>query len=165
MGKDAIQILKERAEAAAHVEDQVAIATVALSLFVRGKQLYGLRLGEVEGAGRLRQLSNVPGAPPWMVGAVQHRGSILTLLDLAPFWGTELKGLADLPTFIVVTDGRAQIGVLVEELLGVHEVDAAIQPYRGDERVGVSEVARWGTQPVLVLSAARLLQDGRLKAS
>lgn len=165
MGKDAIQILKERAEAAAHVEDQVAMATVPLSLFVRGKQLYGLRLGEVEGAGRLRQLSTVPGAPPWMVGAVQHRGTIITLLDLAPFWGMELKGLADLPTFVVVGDGRAQIGVLVEELLGVHEVDAAIQPYRGDERVGISEIAHWGQQAVLVLSAARLMQDGRLKAT
>jgi purine-binding chemotaxis protein CheW len=165
MGKDAIQILKERAEVAAHVEEQVAVATVPLSLFMRGKQCYGLRLNEVEGAGRLRQLSHVPGAPPWMVGAVQHRGAILTLLDLAPFWGVELKGLADLPTFIVVGDGKQQIGLLVEELLGVHEVDAAIQPYRGDERVGVSEVAHWGTQPLLVLSAARLLQDGRLKAS
>ena len=165
MGKDAIQILKERAEAAAHVEEQAAVATVPLSLFIRGKQLYGLRLGEVEGAGRLRQLSHVPGAPPWMMGAAQHRGAIITLLDLAPFWGLELKGLADLPTFVVVTDGRAQIGVLVEELLGVHEVDAAIHPYRGDERVGISEVAHWGQQAVLVLSAARLLQDGRLRAS
>jgi purine-binding chemotaxis protein CheW len=165
MGKNAIQILKARAEAAAHVEETVAMATVPLSLFMRGKQLYGLRLGEVEGAGRLRQLSHVPGAPPWMVGAVQHRGSILSLLDLAPFWGVEIKGLADLPTFIVVTDGRGQIGVLVEELMGVHEVDAAIQPYRGDDRVGISEVAHWGEQAVLVLSAARLLQDGRLRSS
>jgi purine-binding chemotaxis protein CheW len=164
MGKDAVQILKERAEAAAHVEEQVAIATVPLSLFLRGKQHYGLRLSEVEGAGRLRQLSHVPGAPPWMVGAVQHRGSILTLMDLAPFWGVELKGLADLPTFVVVGDGRSQIGILVEELVGVHEVDAAIQPYRGDERVGISEIAHWDGQPVLVLSAARLLQDGRLKS-
>jgi hypothetical protein len=64
----------------------------------------------------------------------------------------------------VVTDGKQQIGLLVEELVGVHEVDAAIQPYRGDERVGVSEVAHWGAQPVLVLSASRLLQDGRLKS-
>src|SRR3954468_24475735 len=137
MGKNAIQILKERAEVAAHVEDQAAIATVPLSLFVRGKQYYGMRLGEVEGAGRLRQLSHVPGAPPGMVGAVQHRGSILSLMDLAPFWGVELKGLADLPTFIVVADRRSQIALVVEELVGVHEVDAAIQTYRGDERVGI----------------------------
>lgn len=165
MAKDAVQILKERAEVVAHVEEQVAIATVPLSLFVRGKQIYGLRLGEVEGAGRLRQLSHVPGAPPWMVGAVQHRGSILTLVDLASFWGVELKGLADLPTFVVVSDGAQRLGILVEELLGVHEVDAAIQPYRGDERAGISEVAHLGEQAVLVISAPRLMQDGRLKAT
>ncbi|HEY8206851.1 MAG TPA: chemotaxis protein CheW [Myxococcaceae bacterium] len=165
MAKDAIQILKERAVAAAHVEEQVAIATVPLSLFIRGKQVYGLRLGEVEGAGRLRQLSHVPGAPAWMVGAVQHRGSILTLVDLAPFWNVEIKGLADLPTFLVISDGSQRLGLLVEELLGVHEVDAAIQPYRGDERAGISEVAHLGNQAVLVLSAARLMQDARLKAT
>src|SRR5512141_1319483 len=105
MAKDAIQILKKRAEAAAHVEEQVAVATVPLSLFTRGKQIYGLRLGEVNGAGRLRQLSQVPGAPPWMVGAVQYRGTIITLLELPPFWGFELKGLADLPTIVVIDSG------------------------------------------------------------
>ena len=164
MAKDPVQILKERAAAVARVEEQVAVATVPLSLFTRGKQIYGLRLGEVDGAGRLRQLSHVPGAPPWLVGAVQYRGAILTLLDLPPFWGFELKGLADLPTFVVIDSRGQRVGLLVEELLGVHEVDAAIQPYRGDERPGISEVTYLDDQPVLVLSASRLMQDGRLRA-
>jgi purine-binding chemotaxis protein CheW len=165
MNRDAIEILKERAEALARSDQASADAAVPLTLFHRGKQLYGVRLGEVEGAGRLKQFSPVPGAPPWMVGAVQHRGAILTLLDLPPFWGLEVKGLSDLPTFLVISDGLQKVGVLVEELLGVHEVDGEVAPYRGDERAGVSEVARFSGQPVLVLSAARLFQDGRLKGA
>src|SRR5688572_16443109 len=108
MNQDAIDILKERAEALARSDQASTEAAVSLTLFTRGKQMYGVRLGEVEGAGRLKQLSLVPGAPPWMVGAVQHRGAILSLLDLPPFWGLEVKGLSDLPTFLVVSDGRQQ---------------------------------------------------------
>lgn len=165
MSREAIEILKERAEALALPDQASPEAAVPLTLFNRGKQLYGVRLGEVEGAGRLRHLSLVPGAPPWMLGAVQYRGAILTLLDLPPFWGLEVKGLSDLPTFLVVSDGHQQVGVLVEELAGVHEVEGAIVPYRGDERAGVSEIAYLGRQPVLILSAVRLFQDGRLKGA
>jgi len=73
-----------------------------------------------------------------MMGAVQHRGSILTLLDLAPFWGVELRAWRDLPTFIVVGDGRAQIGLLWRSWWGCTRWTPPIQPYRGDERVGPS---------------------------
>jgi purine-binding chemotaxis protein CheW len=165
MNRDAIEILKERAEALARSDHASTETALSLILFSRSKQLYGVRLGDVEGAGRLKHLSMVPGGPPWMLGAVQHRGAILTLLDLLPFWGLEVKGLSDLPTFIVLSDGSQRMGLLVEELLGVHEVDGAAAPYRGDERAGVSEIAHLSGQPVLVLSAARLFQDGRLKGA
>jgi chemotaxis signal transduction protein len=163
LSKEAIDILKQRAEALAHVDDARTTPIASLSLFLRGKQLYGVRLSEVEGAGRLRQLSTVPGAPGWMVGAVQHRGSILTLVDLAVFWGLEIRGVADLPTCGVVGDGNQRLGLLVEDLIGVQEVEATIQPYRGDERAGISEIAHFGAEPVLILSAARLMQDARLR--
>ena len=49
---DAIKILKERAEALAHTGEAEAKPAAPLSLFTRGKQLYGVHLAEVEGAGR-----------------------------------------------------------------------------------------------------------------
>jgi hypothetical protein len=54
------------------------------------------------------------------------------------------------------------VGVLVEELQGVQDVDANTTPYQGVDRSGLTEVARQRGSAILVLSAARLLQDPRL---
>jgi purine-binding chemotaxis protein CheW len=162
--KASIDVLKDRARALARPLDETADRGVSLTLFSRLRTWYGVRLEEVEGAGQLREISRVPGAPPWIAGAIYHRGEVLTLIDLPAFWGQSTRGIADMPTYLVLGHDGAHIGVLVESLAGVQEVDAPPEPYRGVERVGLAEMAQRKHQPVLVLSAARLLADPRLKA-
>ncbi len=162
MNRDPLQVLQERAKALAERPAPEAHGKLPLTMFLRGAQVYGIRTAEVEGAGRLRELSAAPGAPSWMVGAIQHRGVVLSLIDLPAFWGMETTGVADLPTYVVVSDGRAKVGILVEELRGVHDVEAATSPYQGVERSGLNEIARQNGAPILVVSASRLLQDPRL---
>lgn len=161
LDKSPEQLLEDRARALAQVPAQKAPG-LALTLFERLDQLYGLRLAEVEGAGRLKDLSPVPGAPEWLVGAILHRGRVVSMIDLPSFWGLQQRGVADLPTFVVITDGRSRVGFLVEDLLGVHELPDAPSAYQGVERSGLVEVARRAERPVLVLSARKLFEDPRL---
>jgi chemotaxis signal transduction protein len=168
MPQDPIDVLKDRARALAQKAEVALSVGTSLTLFSRGKLagksiLYGVRTEEVEGAGRLRHLSAIPAAPSWMVGAVQHQGAVLTLVDLPAFWGQELEGIADLPTYLVITDGERRIGVLVEDLHGVLEVEGAPVLYKGPERSGLTSMARRAGEPVLVISGPALLQDTRLK--
>lgn len=162
MSARAEEILKRRAKALAENDDQALRAGHPLTLFVRGGMLLGLRVGEIAGAGTLKALTPIPGAPPWMKGAVFHRGEVLTLIDLVPFWGLELRGIADLPTFVVLSDGRSKVGVLVEDLRGVQELEEPPSPWKGAARAGVVEVARHAEGPVMVLGAGALLMDPRL---
>jgi CheW-like domain len=180
MAQDPIHILKERARALSQKGDPAVTGDASLTLFKRAHQMYGVRPQDVESAGRLRHMSPIPAAPSWMVGAVQHQGMVLTLIDLPAFWGHELEGIADLPTYIVLTDGQRRVGILVEELRGDEvQFDGAPVPYRGPDRSGVTAVA-WGHYPpapgeaapedaarrkvsVLVVSGAELLRDSRLK--
>ncbi len=162
MNRDPLGILQERARQLAERPAAQEHGKLALTMFLRSGQVYGVRTVEVEGAGRLRELSAAPGAPSWMVGAIQHRGAVLSLIDLPAFWGMETSGVADLPTYVVISDGRSRVGLLVEELRGVHDVEMATSAYQGLERSGLTEIARQGGTPILVLSSARLLQDPRL---
>ena len=161
MSRAPIDVLRERAQALARRSDGASTAGLPLSLFERGGQLFGVRLEEMAAAEQLRDLVPIPGALPWMVGAVHHRGSVLTVIDFPRLWGAEAFGISDLRTYFVLTDGRARVGVLVETLHGVTELDAAPIPYRGIDRLGITDVARHRDQTVLVLSAAVLFQDGR----
>lgn len=169
MAQDAIKILKERSRVLAQKADTQAASGLSLTLFTRAGQSYGIRTEEVDGAGRLRVLSHVPASPPWMIGTVQRHGTVLTLVDLPVFWGLELTGITDLPTYLVLMDGPRRLGVMVEELLGVAEMDNSAVMYRGPERSGIVQVARRPStpeqpgEPILVLSAPTLLQDPRLR--
>ena len=162
MTRSARDILEERAQALAEPVKDEAKQALPVTVFARAGQQYGVRMEEVEGAGRLRDLSTVPGAPGHIVGALQHRGEVVVLLDLPRLWGEGDRGVQDLPTYMVLSDGRQRVGILVEDLRGVHELDGAPVPYQGVERSGVVEVAHLRGEPMLILSAKVLLQDPRL---
>jgi purine-binding chemotaxis protein CheW len=158
-----LERLRLRASQLARRPPEVTQERASMVLFIRGGQVYGVTLEEVEGAGKLREVSPIPDAAPWMFGALQYKGEVLTLIDLLTFWGTPVFGLADLPTFVTLTNGRQRVGVMVEELLGAQEVDGAATRYEGVERVGLLNVARLRGEPVLVLSARNLLSDPRFQ--
>lgn len=162
-GGTAEQILKHRASELAQAAEREVRQTYPLTLFHRGGMVLGLQVGEVVGAGSLRQLTVIPGAPGWMAGVVFHRGEVLTLIDLPGLWGMELRGVADLPTYVVVADGAAKVGILVEDLRGVHELDVPPSPWKGAVRAGVTQVTQQKDQPVIVLSARALLADPRIR--
>lgn len=163
MSSPAETLLRKRAKELARAEEEVLVQRWPLTLFRRGGLLVGIRVAEVHGAGTLRLLSPVPGAPAYVSGTVFHRGEVLTLIDLPAFWEMELRGIADLPTYVVVSDGPSRIGVLVEDLLGVHDLEVPPSPWKGAQRAGITEVSRRGDEAVMVLSAPSLFADPRLR--
>ena len=163
MSKDALSTLQTRARQLAERPPDETRARLALTVFRRAGSFFGFPVSEVEGAGRLRELSPIPGGASWMAGVIQHRGEVLTLVDLPTFWGNTVPGVADFPTYIVISNGTLRLGLLVEELYGVREMENKSVLYEGVERVGLVEVARLGAEPVMVLSAKRLLGDARFQ--
>jgi chemotaxis signal transduction protein len=156
------ELLEARARALADRIDQAPVAVASLTLFRLRGQLYGLRAEDVDGAGQLRDLSPVPGAPPWLLGATLHRGEVLSLLDLPAFWALPEQGIRDLPSFVVLAGGGRRLGLLVEQLLGNHELEGTLLPYEGPARPGLVELGRRGSEAVPIIGAAALLSDPRL---
>jgi purine-binding chemotaxis protein CheW len=156
------EILEARARALAATQEAAPLAVASLTLFRLGGQLYAVRASDVDGAGQLRELSPVPGAPAWLLGATLYRGSIVSLVDLLALWGVPAAGVRDLPSFVVLAQGARRLGLLVDQLLGNLDVEGALLPYEGPEHAGLVELARHGGEPVPVLTAASLLADPRL---
>lgn len=159
------QVLRERARqlAAKTSAEERGQGEPAL-LFKRHGELFGVRLNEARGSGRLRELSPIPGGPTWLAGVIQHQGEVLSLIDLPVFWEEDPRSVRDLPTYLVLSNGTTQLGVLVEELLGVHPLDGAPSKYQGAQRLGITEVGRYDGQPVLLLSARTIFDEARFQA-
>lgn len=160
--KSPAEQLAERAKALAlrPVEDHAPMAEFVLMR--RAGVLFGFHVNEVESSGRLRELTAVPGAEDWLRGITMHRGSVLSVVDLLVFWGELKRGVADMPSFVCLSTGGRAIGLLVEELLGLDETDARLEPWQGTERPGLEAVTQRRGERVHVISAERLLLDPRL---
>ena len=157
------QILEERARALARLKGE-RVALESMVLFTRAGALFAVHASEVLGSGRLRTLSPAPGAPDWLRGAILHQGEVLTLVDLPAFWNADLPGVVDLRTYVVLSDGIQRVGLLVEELLGLRELDEAPHAPEGPTRVGIIQVTRHQGTLAEVLGARALFDDPRLKA-
>jgi len=153
-------ILTERARALSQRPADETTARAQFVLVRRTGLLIGLRVAEVESAGRVRDITPVPGAPEWLRGATVHRGHVVSLIDLVGLWG-EARG-ADLPSFVCLRLGERRLGVLVEELLGFDETDASLESWQGIERAGVVAVTHRARERVLVISAERLFSSPAL---
>jgi chemotaxis signal transduction protein len=153
-------VLDARATALAQAPTQERSEKAALVMFRRAGYLFGAHIAQIAGADRVREMTLVPGAPPALVGVVQWRGKVVSVVDLPMLWGETPHGALDLSTFVVMTEGTRWVGLLTEELVGFRQIDGEPLAYRGAPRVGLAQVARCGGETVQVLSAESLWQEG-----
>jgi chemotaxis signal transduction protein len=163
--RDVERILSERARALARPEDEggrVERRTYA-ALTIGGHQL-AVPLERVVRAAALRHLTEVPSAPPYLVGAVAVEGRVVVLLDVARFLGLERRGLADLTGLLVVSHAGGEIGLAAEHLDGIEDI-AVDQPRRvPGAPPPIGEMAQVGGRDVLLLDIDLLCQDPRLSS-
>lgn len=108
-----------------------------------------------------RRATRLPGAPAFVTGLINLRGSVVTVLDL----GTRLGGVpvdANRGSIVLVESGPKVVGLAVDELRDVQRVPrSAIEPADVDV-IGdafVSGVLRTGGEVAAILDVSRLVAD------
>ena len=96
------RILRERAVALARAPQAAAAADTMLELleFRLARERYALETRHVQEVHPLRDLTPLPGTPPFLLGIVNVRGRILPVLDLKKFFDLPEQGLTDLHRII-----------------------------------------------------------------
>jgi purine-binding chemotaxis protein CheW len=117
-------ILDERAVALARDPEAAPERWVDVMLFRHGGEEYGVELAELRATQPARGVTSVPGTPAHIAGVLNVRGEIVSVLDLAAVLG--LSGPRSETAHVLLADGpEGQVGLLVDEVLGVHEVPEA----------------------------------------
>lgn len=153
----ASRILEARARELARPLDQVAapVDTLELLVFSRGSGSYAVEAGETVEVVVAGDPTPVPGTPPAVAGVVNHRGRILTVVDVARLLAGEEDAAAG--GFVVAVASRqARFGIRADSVSGVVEIERGelLPPTRlGDERGGVVRALARGMAAVLDLDA------------
>ena len=159
-------VLKERARVLAKepkgIEgDKAYLEVVEFSL---AHERYALELTHIREVYPLKNLTPLPGTPGFVLGLINVRGQILSVIDIKRFFDLPEKGLTNLNQVIILQSDKMEFGILADEILGTKLIPAgAIQTLlptltgiRAEYLKGVTG------DRLVILDADRLLSDEKI---
>lgn len=156
------RVLKIRARALAREREQTHdTGTLDLVEFLLAHETYGVESRFVREVYPLEALTPLPCTPAFVLGIINVRGEILSVIDVRKFFDLPEKGLTDLNKVIILQSDAMLFGVLADAILGVRQIPlSAIQPSL-PTLTGIREKYLRGVTDhrIVVLDAGRLLAD------
>jgi purine-binding chemotaxis protein CheW len=159
-------ILRKRAKALSQKPQEEMGTEAGLDFleFRLNYETYAIGMDWVTETCPLKDLTPLPGTPPFVAGIINLRGRIFSVVDIRRFFDLPEKGLTNLNRVIILQGEDMEFGILADEILGTRSVTLAeIQPplptLTGIREEYLSGVTRDRTA---ILDGARLLGDRNL---
>lgn len=132
--------------------------------FLLGSEHYGIETSFIREVHPLREMTLLPCTPDFVLGIINLRGAIISVLDLRIFFELGRQETAELSKVIVLRGATMEFGILADAVVGVRTIAArGVQPppatvtgIRADYLKGVTR------EHLVLLDAGKLLSDSRL---
>jgi purine-binding chemotaxis protein CheW len=133
--------------------------------FMLAYEKYGIESSYVREIHALKELTPVPCTPPFVLGIINVRGQIVSVIDMKKFFDLPERGLTDLNKVIIVHDDTMEFGILADSILGVRTISTEeIQPplptLTGIQAAYLRGVTK---EPTVVLDGAKMLSSRNLR--
>lgn len=160
------RILKARAQALALEPVQAEAANERLEVveFLLAYERYAVESRYIREVYPLENLTPLPCTPAFVLGIVNLRGEILSVIDIKKFFDLPEQGLTDLNKLVVLCSGNMLFGILADAIIGVRRIPiAGIQPSL-PTLTGIREAYLRGVTPdrTVILDAEKLLSDANI---
>jgi len=164
-------ILKARAQELAHEPKTGVRAEETLEAveFDLASERYAFPLAQVREVSLLRELTPVPCTPAFVLGIINVRGEIRTVIDLKKFFDLPDAGITELNKIILIQNDEMQLGILADAIRGVRRIPLGeMQPalptltdIRADYLLGITSDRLVVLDPAKILSDPRILVEDR----
>ena len=138
-----------------------------LVTFRLGRDRYGVPIEMVREIQRAGGITAVPTAPDFVVGVMNLRGSILSVVDIRTFFGLPAVSQGPKARILVVESRELRVGLLVERVDEIAEVNLAdLQPplslNKGITEDYIRGMARVRGEMLIVVDLGKILANPRL---
>lgn len=124
---------------------------------------YGIESSYVREVYPMKEFTPVPCTPNFVLGIINIRGQVMSIVDIRHFFELPVKGLTDLNRVLIVQHNKMEMGILADRILGVRPISLdSIQPnlptltgIRTDYLRGVTN------DRVVLLDVEKMLNDKR----
>jgi purine-binding chemotaxis protein CheW len=164
------RVLRARAELLAkEPEEKEAGEYIEIVEFLLAQEHYGIETRYIREVYPLKDYTTVPCTPSFVLGLINVRGQIISVIDIKKFFDIPEKGLSDLNKVVILrSEGPSlskaegmEFGVLADLILGVRNIALSeIQPPLST-LTGIREEFLRGVtgERTVVLDAEKLLAD------
>ena len=159
-------ILKARARALALEPKQADAGQEFLDMieFRLASETYGIESRFVREVYPLKDFTPLPGTPPFVLGIVNVRGQIVSVVDLKRFFSLPDRGLGQLNKVIIIRNDRMEFGILADAILGTYSIplEAIQPPLPTVTGIGAEYLKGVTGECVIILEAERILCDEKI---
>lgn len=100
-------------------KDQVNDEVLQWVTFQLEEETYGINVMQVREVLRYTEIAPVPGAPDYVLGIINLRGNVVTVIDTRSRFGLMQGEITDNTRIIVIESERQVIGILVDSVAEV----------------------------------------------
>lgn len=104
--------------------------------FVLMDETYGINVMQVQEVLRVTEIAPVPGAPAYVLGIINLRGNVVTVIDTRTRFGLPPTETDDSSRVIVIESEKQVVGILVDavaEVVELYENEIDVAPNVGTE--------------------------------
>ncbi|WP_082073317.1 chemotaxis protein CheW [Pseudomonas sp. LFM046] len=153
---------REWARTSPQDEDDAWLEVLSFNL---SSEIYAVEACHVSAVLPLPQFTPLPGTPPFVLGIVNVRGHIVSVLDLRVFFELPIEGLSDKNFLAVLRGPEMEFGLLIDRVRGIVRIPRASLQNGLANLTGIRASYLLGVTPDqwTVLDGARLLGDPSLR--
>jgi len=127
-------------------------------------EVYGVNVMQVQEVLRLTDIAPVPGAPDYVVGIINLRGNVVTVIDARKRFGLTPKETDDSTRIIIVEIEGNVLGLLVDsvaEVVYLHqsEIDTAPSVSGDDTSRFIQGVSSHAQKLLILIDVNKLIED------
>ncbi len=156
-------ILEERARALAKSTETEMGETMQLVVFTLADETYGIASDYVREVQPLGNVSPVPCTPNFVVGVINIRGAIYSVIDIREFFGLAKREITELTKVILVQAAGLEVGILADDVIGAKSVPLSDIKAPLESRGSKEEYVQGVTRGMLIiLNLEALLRDEQI---
>jgi purine-binding chemotaxis protein CheW len=127
-------------------------------------ETYGVNVMEVQEVLRVSEIAPVPGAPDYVLGIINLRGNVVSVLDTRRRFGLQSHEITEATRIIIIESQDQTIGIMVDAVAEVVDVDRSeidTAPTVGSDEASryISGVVSRGRELLILVDLNRLLSD------
>lgn len=125
---------------------------------------YGIRVMQVQEVLRMTEIAPVPGAPDYVLGIINLRGNVVTVIDSRKRFGLSEAEADDSTRIVIIEAEKHVVGILVDSVaevvdLQTSEIDAAPNVGNDESSKYIQGVSSREKELLILVDVNKLLSD------